>query len=318
MARILIVTPAPPRSLAGNRITATRWARILRTLGHKVQVAEHFRRQRADLLIALHARKSARSIAAFTEAASSRPTIVALTGTDLYGDIHHDAEAQESLNTATRIVLLQPDGLSTLPNQYLANSRVILQSALPPRRIPQPLKSVFEVCVCGHLRPVKDPFRAEMATRQLPDDSQIRITHLGAALTPAMKQRAVSEMNRNPRYNWRGEVPQWQARQLIARSRLLIVTSKLEGGANVVSEALVADVPVISSRISGSIGLLGADYRGYFEVGNTQQLRALLLHCERDRQFYESLRDQCRVKAPALSPEAERAAWQSLLGELGI
>lgn len=318
MARILIVTPAPSRSLAGNRITATRWARILRTLGHKVQVSEHFHRQRADLLIALHARKSARSIVAFKFGKPSGPIIVALTGTDLYGDIHRDATARESLKTATRIVLLQPDGLSALPKYHQAKSRVIRQSALPPRRIPQPLKSVFEVCVCGHLRPVKDPFRAAMATRLLPNESQIRITHLGAALSPAMEQRAVTEMQRNPRYVWRGEVPQWQARQLIARSRLLVVTSKLEGGANVVSEALVADVPVVSSRISGSIGLLGDDYRGYFDVGNTQQLRSLLLRCERDREFYESLRDQCRTKPPELTPEAERAAWQSLLGELGL
>ena len=318
MARILIVTPAPPRSLAGNRITATRWARLLQALRHRVQIAERFGQQRADLLIALHARKSARSIAAFSASAPGSPVIVALTGTDLYGDIQHNVEAQESLNTASRIVLLQPDGLSTLPKCHQPKSRVIRQSALPPRRILPPLKSAFEVCVCGHLRPVKDPFRAAMATRRLPDDSQIRITHLGAALTPAMEQRAVSEMQRNPRYEWRGEVPQWRARQLIARSQLLVVTSKLEGGANVVSEALVADVPVISSRISGSIGLLGDDYRGYFDVGNTQQLRSLLLRCERDREFYESLRDQCRVRAPALSLEVERAAWKSLLGELGL
>ena len=83
------------------------------------------------------------------------------------------------------------------------------------------------------------------------------------------------------------------------------------------SEALAADVPVISSRISGSIGLLGSDYPGYFDVGNTRQLRSLLLCCEQDRDFYDTLRDRCRAKSAALSPDAERTAWLSLLTELG-
>jgi putative glycosyltransferase (TIGR04348 family) len=318
VARILIVTPAPPRSLAGNRITATRWARQLRSLGHTVQVAEAFTAQRADLLIALHARRSARSVAAFSANHPDLPVVVALTGTDLYGDIRHNNAAQRSLEIAAHLVLLQPDGLGFLPERHHQKARVIRQSARPPSRALRPLKSAFEICVCGHLRPVKDPFRAALAARDLPDESRIRITHLGAALTPAMEQRAISEMQRNPRYEWRGEVPQWRARQLIARSRLLVVTSKLEGGANVISEALVANVPVISSRISGSVGLLGNNYRGYFDVGSTRQLRSLLLRCERDSEFYDILRHQCRAKTSALVPEAERAAWQSLLAELGL
>ncbi len=318
MARILIVTPAPQRSRAGNRVTATRWARLLRSLGHKVQTAERFASQHADLMIALHARKSARSVAAFSVAYPDRPIIVALTGTDLYGELARSATAQRSLETATRLVLLQPDGLSLLPNRHQAKGRVILQSAPPPSRTPLPLNSTFEACVCGHLRSVKDPFRTAMAVRHLPNESRIRITHLGAALTPAMEQRAISEMHRNSRYTWRGEVPQWRARQLIARSQLLVVTSKIEGGANVVSEALVADTPVVSSRISGSIGLLGADYPGYFDVGDTRQLASLLLRCEQDRDFYNTLRDSCRVTSTDLSPDAEQAAWLSLLTELDL
>ena len=283
-----------------------------------MQIAERFTSQRADVLIALHARKSARSVVAFSAAPPVRPIIVALTGTDLYGDLASSVAARQSLETATCLVLLQPDGLSFLQKRHQAKGRIILQSAPPPRRTPPLLKSAFEICVCGHLRPVKDPFRTAMAVRHLPDESRIQITHLGAALTPEIEQRAISETHRNTRYNWRGEVPRWRARQLIARSKLLVVTSKLEGGANVVSEALVADTPVISSRISGSIGLLGDDYPGYFDVGNTRQLTSLLLRCEQDRSFYNTLRDRCRANSARLSPNAEQAAWQSLLTELGL
>ena len=60
--RLLIVTPAPKGSRKGNRITADRWLRLLRELGHRVAIADEFRDQPCDVLIGLHARKSAASI----------------------------------------------------------------------------------------------------------------------------------------------------------------------------------------------------------------------------------------------------------------
>ena len=99
--RVLIVTPAPRGDRAGNRITALRWAGLLRSLGHRVRIAQHYVDQRCDLMIALHARKSADSIARFVG-----PRIVALTGTDIYGEM--DPAARRSLELADRIVALQP------------------------------------------------------------------------------------------------------------------------------------------------------------------------------------------------------------------
>jgi glycosyltransferase involved in cell wall biosynthesis len=78
------------------------------------------------------------------------------------------------------------------------------------------------------------------------------------------------------RYGWRGAVPRTEALAVLARSRLLALTSLQEGGANVVSEALAAGVPIVSSAIPGSIGLLGADYPGYFPVGDTEALATVL------------------------------------------
>ncbi|MBP88309.1 MAG: TIGR04348 family glycosyltransferase [Planctomycetaceae bacterium] len=313
--RILIVTPAPSRSRKGNRITAERWAKILRSIGHSVQIADRFRGQRCDLMIALHALKSAASVKKFTDAYANKPVVLALTGTDLYHDIGSSTQAQESLKRASRFVLLQPHGQSELPRRMHKKVRVIYQSAEPPKRRLAPLKRVFEVCVSGHLRPVKDPFRAALASRRLHAASNIRITHLGAALSPSIETRALVEMQRNPRYHWLGNVSQARARQLLDRSQLMVLSSKSEGGANVISEALASDVPILSTRISGSIGLLGEDYPGYFDLGDTNELAELLERCENDPVFYELLRSHNRGAATQVTPTKETEAWRELLQE---
>jgi putative glycosyltransferase (TIGR04348 family) len=316
VARILIVTPAPKGSRKGNRITASRWSRLLRTGGHRVQVSEEFTGQSCDVLIAFHARKSAASIERCARSSPDIPIILLLTGTDLYGDIHNNASAAASLDKASRLVLLQSDGIHQLSARLHSKVRVIVQSAEPPAEAPQPLKRAFEVCVSGHLRPVKDPFRAALASRQLSINSRVRITHIGSALTPAMKRRALAEMARNNRYHWRGEVPNWKARRLLARSRLLVLSSKMEGGANVVSEAVVASVPVLASKISGSIGLLGEDYPGYFEVGSTSQLASLMARCEQDGQFYDALRTHIQNLAPQFTPQREQESLRQLIDDV--
>jgi glycosyltransferase involved in cell wall biosynthesis len=105
-------------------------------------------------------------------------------------------------------------------------------------------------------------------------------------------------------------------RRALARAPLMVLSSVMEGGANVVSEALVAGVPILASAIPGSIGLLGCDYPGYFLVLDTAALTALLYRAETDETFLDSLRRHCAARAPLFSPEHERDAWQGLLGEL--
>ncbi|HUG90043.1 MAG TPA: selenoneine biosynthesis selenosugar synthase SenB [Planctomycetaceae bacterium] len=314
--RILIVTPAPAGSRGGNRITAERWARLLRTSGYRVGVAGEYRGQPCDVLVALHARKSAASIARFHRAQPDKPLVVVLTGTDLYRDLSHSAAAGRSLERATRLVVLQPDAIPYLPPAVRPKTRVIVQSAEGARRAVRPDESVFVVCVSGHLRAVKDPFRAALAARLLPGESRIRVTHIGRPLTDAMRRRAEAEARRNPRYRWLGEVPHGRARAILARSRLLVLSSRLEGGANVVSEALALGVPVLSSRVSGSVGLLGDGYPGFFPVGGTRELAGLLWRCETDAAFYADLKDRCGQLAWLIDPARERQAWCELLGEL--
>ena len=315
--KICLVTPAPPGSRKGNRVTALRWARILRDLGRRVDVLQEYRGERCDLLVALHALRSFPSVERYCSARPGAPLVLALTGTDLYGSIHTHAEAQRALELATRLVLLQPLGVTELPQDVRAKARVIYQSVPAPRVRPAPRAGAFEVCVLGHLRPVKDPLRTALAARLLPPASRLRVLHLGAALSQEMAQRARDEAADNPRYRWLGEVPRGKALRVLARCRLLALTSELEGGANVVSEALAASVPVVSSRIAGSVGLLGEGYPGYFPVGDTEALARLLERAETDTDFYRTLHDWCARLRPLVDPACERRSWEDLLRELG-
>jgi putative glycosyltransferase (TIGR04348 family) len=313
--KIGIVTPAPARSLKGNRITAARWARLFRQLGHEVAIAQEFQGQAWDLLVALHAHRSAPSVERFHQAFPERRLIVALTGTDLYHDLATSRRAQRSLDLAWRLVVLQALAIDELPPETRSKARVIVQSAEPPPSAIARSPRWFEVCVLAHLRAVKDPFRTALAARLLPEQSRIRVLHLGAALSPAMAARARALEAVNSRYRWLGEQPRGKALRILARSRLLVLTSRLEGGANVLSEALGASVPVISSRIPGSLGILGADYPGYFPVGDTGALAALLDRAEGDRAFYRALRSHCARLKWLVSPARELHAWRYLLRE---
>src|SRR5262249_10341841 len=168
----------------------------------------------------------------------------------------------------------------------------------------------------GHLRPVKDPLRTALAARLLPAASRIQVFHVGGALSEDMAEQARTEAARNRRYQWLGELPQDEALGVLSRCRLLSLTSESEGGANVISEAVVAGVPVVSSHIDGSIGLLGEDYPGYSPVGDTQALADLLWRAETDLEFDNALRDRCARLRPLFDPARERQSWYDLLSEL--
>ena len=314
--KVRLITPAPRDSRAGNRTTAVRWARILRSQGHRVTVGQHYRDEPADLMIALHAYRSAASIRRFRDLNPGLPLIVALTGTDIYHFIHTEPETLRSMELADRLVGLHEAVLNAIPERLHAKLRVIFQSARPLRRRP-PSTRHFDVCVIGHLREEKDPLRAALAARLLPAKSRVRVTHLGRALDSGWEQAAREEVTANPRYRWLGELPHWRVRQILGSSRLMVLTSKMEGGANVVSEAVVAGTPVISSPIPGSIGLLGKDYPGYFPAGDAEALARLLLRAEQKPAFYALLQKHCDARRFLFSPEREAASWRDLLRELG-
>ncbi len=313
---IALITPVPAQSRQGNRVTALRWTRFLKVLGHRVTLAQQYDEHPYDTMVALHARRSFAAISRFHTLYPERPLLVALTGTDLSGDIHTSAEAQHSLELATRLILLQPKGIAELPLHLHAKVRVIYQSVRQLPNLPSKAQKTFDVCVLGHLREVKDPFRTALASRLLPSTSRLRVLHVGKALDQDMLQQAQAEMRHNPRYRWLGEVPRWRALRILAGSHVMVLSSLSEGGANVVSEALAVGVPIIASRIAGSVGLLGEDYPGYFPVQDTASLASLLERVESDAGFYATLSDWARQLAPLVEPERELQSWAQLLEEL--
>lgn len=311
-----IVTPAPRGSHTGNRITAERWARLLRELGHRVTVSTEWTHGSHQVLIALHARRSASAIAAFAERHPGRPRILAMTGTDIYRDLAFDDSAQRSVELADRIVLLNGEALDELSATAAAKATVILQSAVPadrPARVPP---GEMRIVVVGHLRPEKDPFRALEALDRLPERSAIRILHLGAPLDEELGRRAAEADREHPRYRWTGDVPHAEARRLIASAEAMVLSSIMEGGANVISEAVVNGVPVIASRIPSSVALLGEDYPAWFEAGDTEGLARLLRRFEREPELRNRCRAIVRRLAPKFSPARERKAWRELLKDV--
>jgi putative glycosyltransferase (TIGR04348 family) len=314
--KIQLVTPAPLGVNNGNRMTALRWAGILRKLGHQLTIDQVYRGAPCDVMIALHARRSFDSIQRFHEQYPQRPLIVVLTGTDLYRDIHRDRRAQHSLALATRLVGLQRMAYKELPRRFHPKTRIIYQSATFSAAKPPRPNRLFRVCVIGHLRKEKDPLRAAMAVRRLPDSSRIQVVHIGRALNEVYKRRVLAETKHNKRYQWLGELNHVKTRRALARSHLLVITSLVEGSANVLSEALASSVPVIASRISGLIGTLGEDYPGYFPVGKTENLRDLLIKAESDARFYRTLQQRCASLRTLVEPGRERQAWKDLLQEL--
>ena len=313
---MLLICPAAPGSRAGNRTTALRWAAMLRALKNRVRIRQTYQGEPCDLLVALHAHKSAASVWRGSQERPHRPVIVALTGTDLYRDLPESQAAQTALDLAWRIVVLQPLALERIPAKHRAKARVIYQSAVPVRGGVAPFSHYFDIAVSGHLREEKAPFVAAAASRLLPAASRVRILQMGRALTPEFEVRARQEQIENHRYRWLGALSRRNSRRILAASCALALTSVMEGGANVVSEAIVDGIPVIASRIDGSVGLLGAGYPGLFTTGDPHELRDLLSRMESDASFRTTLQQHCLRLKPLFEPQREFESWQQLLAGL--
>ena len=321
--RVLIVTPAPSGSTKGNRITAERWLGFLRSGGHDVQISNQFVDGDFDCLITLHATRSYDVIQRFRSRCPQSPVVLCLTGTDVHLDLNGlrgepaNQKALASIKQSSRIVLLEPESAKILPEASASKISVIFQSAKSLSSKPTPKSDVFEVCVVGHLREVKDPFLTSQASRLLPADSRIVVSHIGQALDAEMKRLAEEEMSRNPRYQWVGELTHEQTQHCIARARLMVLSSKAEGAPSVISEAAVHGTPILATRIAATVGLLGSGYSGLFPVGDVHQLSILMARAENDSDFCTELTNETIAVAKKFSPELERKALEKLMVIVG-
>lgn len=319
---IVIISPALADANNGNWQTARRWANFLRHQA-RVSVARTWDGSACAAMIALHARRSADSIARYAASGSGGLGVV-LTGTDLYRDIGSDASAQRSLDLADRLVVLQPSGLDELAARHRSKAVVIVQSA-PALRTGRPRQRTFDLLLVAHLRAEKDPMTAARALARL-DDPALRLVHIGAtgdrsggsagSAGSNVGADFVAAAGRDPRIELRGALPHAATRQLIKRARILLLPSRMEGGANVIIEAVRSGVPVIASRIGGSVGLLGADYPGLFPVGDDAALAELIWRARHEAGFLAGLRRHCEQRSALFDPERERDAVRALAHNL--
>lgn len=313
--KIAITVPPSSAPRSGNRHTAARWRDFLRGLGHRVRIQTEWTGGDDDLLLALHARKSHPSIRRFRLARPDSPLVVALTGTDLYRDIRKHADARRSLAVATRLAVLQEEGLRELSPALRRRTRVVYQSS-DVRLRHAPAKSCFRIAVIGHLRSEKDPFRAVRALRHLDRSARVEVVQIGGALDPRMRAEAHGWVKREPRYRWLGSLSHGRAMRWLASSHALVVSSVMEGGANVICEAARIGVPVLASRVPGNVGMLGRRYAGFFPLFDDQALGRLIDRCRTDAAYYQRLRDGVLRRRAWFAPAAERAALSRLLQAL--
>jgi putative glycosyltransferase (TIGR04348 family) len=313
---VLIVTPYLAEANNGNWRTASRWAKQLAT-SYRITLAKAYEGQQVDGLLALHARRSADSIKHFAVDRPRDPLIVALTGTDLYKDIpQRDASALQSLALAKRLIALQEDAPRFVPTTYQSKVDVVFQSAQPIQHLASQRADASEplrLIAVGHLRDEKDPQTLINAFALLPTNVPVRLTHIGAALDERLGKSARALMSRDPRYHWTDGLAHGLTRIAIARSHALVHPSIMEGGAQVVIEAMQCTTPVIASEMSGNVGLLGTDYHGYFPVGDVRKLADTIMELVERPKLLQSLQAQCKVRAKLCTPMAEERALKRCL-----
>jgi putative glycosyltransferase (TIGR04348 family) len=307
------VSPYAASANNGNWRTAARWAELLAPTHEVIVRTPGDPLHDAGVLIALHARRSHATVCEWRERFGRRPCVVVLTGTDLYRDVPQgDADALESLRLADRLIVLQERGIAALPAPFRAKAAVVYQSA--PRLAPyaksaRTLRALF----CGHLREEKDPLTFVRAACSLAARRDIAFALVGGARDAALADQVKALAARAQNLALLGAMPHAQARERIRRAHVLVVPSRMEGGANVVVEALTAGTAVLASDCDGNVGMLGERYPGYFPVGDAAALAALVLRCREDAVFLGRLTRLCAARAARFLPAAERRALLAAL-----
>jgi putative glycosyltransferase (TIGR04348 family) len=245
----------------------------------------------------------------------SHGLVVVLTGTDLYRDIKHDPQAQQSLVFAERLIVLQSMGLGELLEPLRAKASVLLQSSTPRVTLSKTARCLRVVMV-GHLREEKSPRTLFEAAALLDQHRDIFIQHVGAEHDPLLASMAHQTAALYPQYQFSGALSYPKTRQQIQRSHVLVHTSVMEGGAHVIMEAICSGVPVIASRIPGNIGMLGEDYPGLFPVGDARALADMLIRFRHDAEFVKLLKNHCALKVPLFSAENERKGLLTILDNI--
>lgn len=311
--QVVISSPYAIDSLHGNTVSAMRIAGILEESGHVVEVIESGDSIADDsgALIALHARKSHVSVVAMKRQSSESKVILYLTGTDLYEDIPNGCpQAIESLELADTIVVSQEASFQSVPEAYQGKTRVVYNSIILPHLEPVD-REVDLFVIASHLRSVKQPFFVVEALKLLEED--VRVKLMGAEIDIGNAELATKLSSDDSRFEWLGEQTYEQTLTWMRRSMATINTSLSEGGANSVGESIALGRPVLASRIEGNIGMLGAEYDGYFDSDSPAALAELMKRICNDDSYLKHLEQQVLKQSAKYSRVNEAKGWLALL-----
>jgi len=173
---------------------------------------------------------------------------------------------------------------------------------------------VFRIAVVAHLRAEKDPLRTVAALAHLPGKA-MEVVQIGNSLDEWFGKEAQAWAAREPRYRLLGGLSHRQALGWMAKSHVLVVSSAMEGGANVIAEAARIGTPVLASRVAGNVGMLGESYPGYYPLADDAALSLLLDRAASDGRFYASLKKALAKRRQLFAPAAERASLARVLRE---
>lgn len=310
---ILASSAYPLSSPKGNSITAKRIASLLSSAGHTAEAINTDMPPEADVMIALHATKTLAASRRFKTQCPNGKLIIYLTGTDLYKDQPtNNPEFYEALNLADTLVISQPASLDSIPNCYKEKTHLVPASVMlpPEKHVSSPPSS--SIALVGHLRPVKNPFLMNQALDQL-TDLDVHAYTLGAALEPNMITEVNLWQQKDHRFQWLDDVEHAEALSWMRQVDFTLNTSHSEGGSNAVTESIVLGTPVLASRIEGNVGLLGRDYLGYFEPGNSSELAKLINKALTDQNFSEQLTQQIKELQPRFATQKETEGWLSII-----
>jgi glycosyltransferase involved in cell wall biosynthesis len=342
---VRIFTPFGAASGMGNWRTAQRYAQMLRSAGLGATIIDP--EQFADaclpsgartVAIALNAVRSAEEIAAFV--AHGIPTMVVLTGTDLYGALapaskgsERYEQAERALHQATLVLTLQAQAQQEVVRRWpeLADrTHCLLQTtAMRPTQAPcvAANSKTIRFLIAAHIRPETDPLTAFLAFhRAFPDGwgvlaggrrVPVRLIHVGGHRDKALADELIRLGSRHPGILLEGPLTHAETLRLMSHVHAMIQPSVSEGGALVVPEAVASRLPVIASNIPAHLGQLGTDYPGLFAVGDVDALARMLQRFVAEPEFQQALVDHTVALASTLaSPARERSELVKLVREL--
>lgn len=305
---VAVSSPFALDSPQGNVVSAHR---IARHLG--ARVVHGVPEGAVDVLIVLHARRSAATIRAARATSPEVKVVVVLTGTDLHRDVPAgDADALWSLETADRLATYHEAAVHDVPEPF--RQKVVcgyksIDIALPKTR---PDREKGLLTVVQHLREVKAPF----LTAHAAVGTGCEVVNIGRALQESEADEARWLMRKYPHFRWLGELPRAEVLGWQLRAMATVNSAAMEGGANAVLEAMVCATPVLASQITGNVGLLGADYPAYFDFDDREGLRRLICRVRESCDLRTELAERVMQRARLFTPERERDAWREIVGGL--